>query len=210
MRDRATCKVQSIRPDATLAHRYARRRLTVGLSSFDPLTRIVIVTLIDPRIALNLRALVLDVDGVLTDGGLYYGADGEALKRFHVHDGHGIKRVRDNGIDVWIVSGRSGGALHRRCQDLGIEVIRSGVNNKLAATEELLHRFALSWASLAVMGDDEPDVPLLQRAALAAAPVNAHPCALNVAQWQGRLAGGQGAVRELCDAILSARLGTKP
>lgn len=160
---------------------------------------------IDPLVAARIKAVILDVDGVLTDGGLYYTDAGETMKRFHVHDGHGIKRIREQGLRVWVISGRSGAMLDRRLAELGIDASRSGSSDKLKSAQELMAGAQIQWSEVAVMGDDEPDLPLLQRAAVSGVPANAHPCVLTTAQWRSQFAGGAGAVREFCDALMSAR-----
>ena len=140
--------------------------------------------------------LVLDVDGVLTDGRLYLGARGEALKAFHVRDGHGIKLLREKGIEVAVISGRRSAAVARRCRELGVRHLRQGVRDKRAALDELCAALALSLRSCAAVGDDTPDVPLLRAVGLAFAVADAHPQARAAAHHVTRLAGGCGAVRE--------------
>jgi len=160
---------------------------------------------ISPAVAQRLRLLVLDCDGVLTDGALYFGARGEALKVFHVRDGHGIKQVQAAGLTVAVISGRRSAALARRCRELGITQVQQGVADKAAALDQLLARLRLSDAQVACVGDDTPDVPLLRRAAVAVAVADAHADARDAAHWCTTLPGGRGAVREVCDVLLAAR-----
>jgi 3-deoxy-D-manno-octulosonate 8-phosphate phosphatase (KDO 8-P phosphatase) len=151
-----------------------------------------------------IRLLVLDVDGVLTDGRLYYGARGEVLKVFHVLDGHGIKAVLAAGIDVAVISGRSSAAVRRRCRDLGIRHLYQGVTEKLPVFERLCGRLRISPRASACVGDDTPDIPLMRAVGLAFAVPNAHPLVRRAAHRVTRARGGRGAVREVCD-LLTAR-----
>ncbi|PAT39272.1 3-deoxy-D-manno-octulosonate 8-phosphate phosphatase [Vandammella animalimorsus] len=150
------------------------------------------------------RLLFLDVDGVLTDGGLYYGPEGEQLKRFHTLDGHGIKLLAQAGIEVAVITGRDSAALRLRLQALGVRHAVYGTEHKLPAAEQLLHSLGLGWAQAAAMGDDWPDLPVLGRCALACAPPGAHEEAKALAHYITQAPGGQGAVRELCDLLLMA------
>jgi 3-deoxy-D-manno-octulosonate 8-phosphate phosphatase (KDO 8-P phosphatase) len=152
-----------------------------------------------------MRLLVLDVDGVLTDGRLDYGASGELGKRFHVRDGYGIKALLAAGVDVAVISGRRSDAVLRRCEELGIRHVLLGVEDKGAALARLLEQLQLAAAQCTCVGDDRPDVPMLQRAGLAVAVADAHPSARAVAHRSTRQAGGAGAVREVCDWLLAAR-----
>jgi 3-deoxy-D-manno-octulosonate 8-phosphate phosphatase (KDO 8-P phosphatase) len=154
--------------------------------------------------AQNRRAALFDVDGVLTDGRLYIGDEGEIFKAFHVLDGHGIKLLAQVGIEPLVVTGRDSGAVRRRVADLGIRHAVFGASDKLAATEPLLQQLGLEWSELAVMGDDWPDLPLLQRAGFAVAPPNAHIEVRTVAHYVTQASGGQGAAREYCDILLMA------
>lgn len=154
--------------------------------------------------AQGMRLLLLDVDGVLTDGGLYYGEGGEVLKRFHTLDGHGLKLLARAGIQVGVISGRDSPALRQRLAALGIQHARLGTEDKLPAAQALLRQLAVDWAQTAVMGDDWPDLPLLRHAGFACAPANAHTEARALAAHVTALAGGAGAVRELCDLLLAA------
>lgn len=154
--------------------------------------------------AQDIRAVLLDVDGVLTDGGLYYGVDGEALKRFHTLDGLGLKLLARAGVAVVVISGRDSPALRRRLADLGVERVHLGVAHKLPVAEAVLQALQLEWEQVAAMGDDWPDLPLLARAGFACAPPGAHVQAQALADHVTARAGGDGAVRELCDLLLVA------
>ena len=120
-----------------------------------------------PRLARRIALLVLDVDGVLTDGGLWYGPRGETQKRFHVRDGHGIKLLQATGIEVAVISGRQSPAVKVRCRELGVRQVLQGIDDKGAALDRLLRRRDLSETQVACMGDDTPDIPLFVRVAFA-------------------------------------------
>jgi 3-deoxy-D-manno-octulosonate 8-phosphate phosphatase (KDO 8-P phosphatase) len=151
------------------------------------------------------RLAVFDVDGVLTDGRLYYGAGGEELKVFHVHDGQGLKRLQKAGVTLAIISGRDSAAVARRMQDLGIEHVFQGDEHKLPIFERLLKQLGLTAEQCACVGDDLPDLPLLQRAGLAVAVANAQPVIKQAARYVTVSHGGRGAAREVCDLILAAQ-----
>ena len=153
---------------------------------------------------LGMRAALLDVDGVLTDGTLYIGEHGEGFKAFSVLDGQGLKLLRLAAIEPIIISGRDSAALRRRVADLGLEHAVFGSADKLAAAEALLARLGVAWADTAAIGDDWPDLPLLLRAGLAVAPPQAHAEVRAVAHHVTRAAGGHGAAREFCDLLLLA------
>jgi 3-deoxy-D-manno-octulosonate 8-phosphate phosphatase (KDO 8-P phosphatase) len=157
------------------------------------------------RLALRLELLVLDVDGVLTDGGLWFGARGEALKRFHVRDGHGIKLLAAAGVQIAVISGRRSPAVAARCRELGITQLVQGVKDKNHALDKLLRKFSLLESQVACIGDDTPDIPLFVRVAFAVAVRDAHPLAARAAHCRTTLPGGHGAVREVCDWLLAAR-----
>ena len=155
--------------------------------------------------AARIKLVVFDVDGVLTDGRLYYGAGGEELKVFHVHDGQGIKRLQRAGVTVAIISGRDSAAVTRRMQDLGIEHVFQGDEDKLPLLERLLTRLGITIEQTACVGDDLPDLPLLRHAGLAVAVSNAQPQLKAVAHHVTAAHGGLGAAREVCDLILEAQ-----
>jgi 3-deoxy-D-manno-octulosonate 8-phosphate phosphatase (KDO 8-P phosphatase) len=153
----------------------------------------------------RVRLLVLDCDGVLTDGRLHYGPRGELFKSFHVRDGLGIKQVAAVGIDIAIISGRRSTALTRRAKELGIRTVVQGANDKLAACEKIATGRKLTLEHCACVGDDTPDAPLLAAAGLGIAVADAHPDALAAADLVTLRPGGHGAVREVCDWLLLAR-----
>ena len=158
-----------------------------------------------PRIARRLALLVLDVDGVLTDGSLWFGARGEVLKRFHVRDGHGIKLLQSAGLQVAVISGRRSAAVSVRARELGIRHVYQGVADKNQVLEKLLRKLGITDTQVACVGDDTPDIPLFVRAGFAVAVRDAHPLARAAAHCSTGLGGGQGAVREVCDWLLAAR-----
>ncbi|RMH18817.1 MAG: hypothetical protein D6701_05765 [Gemmatimonadetes bacterium] len=160
--------------------------------------------------ARRVRLVVLDVDGVLTDGGLYVGEDAEGrrveFKRFDIQDGLGIKMLQWAALEVAVVSGRLSGATAQRARELGIaEVHQDARARKLPIVEELLQRRGLTWEALAVVGDDLADLPLLRRAGLAVAVKNAVPEVASVCHWTTPVPGGSGAVRAFARALLLAR-----
>lgn len=152
----------------------------------------------------GIRAAILDVDGVLTDGRLFVGEHGESFKAFHVLDGHGIKLLASGGIVPIVISGRDSPAVRRRMADLGVADVAFGAADKLAAAEAICRAKALSWDDVAVIGDDWPDLPLLQRAGFACAVAGAHVEIRAVAHYVTTLPGGRGAAREFCDLLLTA------
>jgi 3-deoxy-D-manno-octulosonate 8-phosphate phosphatase (KDO 8-P phosphatase) len=157
-----------------------------------------------------IELLVLDVDGVLTDGRLYFGARGEALKVFDVRDGHGIKLAMSSGVQVAVVSGRRSAAVAARMRELGVRHVIQGCADKVAALQALCADLALAPLACACLVDDTPDLPLMSAVGLAAAVADAHPLVLSAAHWIARAEGGRGAVREFCDALLRARAGMTP
>ena len=155
--------------------------------------------------AQNVRLVILDVDGVLTDGGLYFSELGESIKRFSVLDGQGIKLLQRAGIQVAVITGRDSAALRNRLAALKIQHAVFGTEDKLPAAQQLLAKLGYSWDQTAAMGDDWPDLPLLSRAHLACAPSNAHAENRGLAHFVSSHQGGSGAVRELCDLLLTAQ-----
>jgi 3-deoxy-D-manno-octulosonate 8-phosphate phosphatase (KDO 8-P phosphatase) len=152
----------------------------------------------------GVRVALFDVDGVLTDGRLYIGEHGETVKAFHTLDGHGLKLLMAAGIEPVIVTGRDSAAVRRRVADLGLAHAVYGAADKLAAAQGLLDTLGVGWDETAAIGDDWPDLPLLERAAFACAPANAHAEVRAVADHVTRAAGGHGAAREFCDLLLMA------
>ena len=154
--------------------------------------------------AKDIRALLLDVDGVLTDGGLYFAETGETTKCFNTLDGHGLKLLQRAGIQPVIITGRDSAALRLRLQALQIQHAHFGVEDKFSAAQESLRVLGLSWAQTAAMGDDWPDLPMLLPSALSCAPPQAHAEVLTRVHHVTQTPGGQGAVREVCDLLLQA------
>lgn len=152
--------------------------------------------------AQNVRVAFFDVDGVLTDGGLYFGESGESLKRFHTLDGHGIKLLQHAGITPAVITGRDSPALRVRLKALGVTHVHFGTEDKRPAAEQTLQVLGLNWSQAAAIGDDWPDLPVLTRSAFACAPVNAHAEVLANVHYVTRAAGGAGAAREFCDLLL--------
>ncbi len=151
------------------------------------------------------RLVVLDVDGVLTDGRIIYGTGGMELKAFDVRDGHGVKMFHQAGLRTAILTGRTSEVVGRRAEELGIADVVQNAKDKLAAYRELLARHALADAQVACVGDDVTDLPLFARAGLAVAVPGAAPEARAAAHYVTRRAGGRGAVREVLDLILKAQ-----
>ncbi|MCI0436151.1 MAG: HAD hydrolase family protein [Gemmatimonadetes bacterium] len=166
-------------------------------------------TVLSPERAQRIRLVVLDVDGVLTDGGVYIGAtaDGTSveLKRFEITDQLGIKMLIWSGLEVAMVSGRASAANRLRADELGIACFEGPGGHKLSVVEALHAQHGLGWAETAAVCDDLADVPLLRRAGLAVAVANAVPEVHALAHWSTRRGGGRGAVREFAEALLRAR-----
>jgi len=151
-----------------------------------------------------IKLLMLDVDGVLTEGGLHYGDQGEQTKTFNTLDGHGLKMLQRYGINVVIISGRDGLPLRQRLSDLGIHHVFAGVHDKKATAQQLLSTMALEWSQAAAMGDDWPDLAMLLPAGLSLAPPGAHTEVLSRVDWVTSRPAGHGAVRDVCDLLLHA------
>lgn len=154
--------------------------------------------------AQGIKLVFFDVDGVLTDGGLYFSEHGEALKRFNTLDGLGLKLLQLAGITPAVITGRDSPALRHRINALGIQHAHYGTEDKLPAAEKVLQVLGLSWQATAAMGDDWPDLPVMTRAAFACAPANAHVEVRSRAAYVTHAKGGFGAAREFCDVLLVA------
>jgi len=152
-----------------------------------------------------IRMLVLDVDGVLTDGKLYFDNQGNELKRFHVRDGFGLKLLQKCGIMVAIITAKTSASVTRRMQQLGIRHVYQGRENKLETFMHLLNETGLDAQQVCYAGDDWVDLPILMRAGLAIAVANAEGPVKEKAHWVTRQRGGEGAVREICHLILTAQ-----
>jgi 3-deoxy-D-manno-octulosonate 8-phosphate phosphatase (KDO 8-P phosphatase) len=154
--------------------------------------------------AQGIQVAFFDVDGVLTDGGIFLSEQGETLKRFHILDGLGLKLLQRAGITPAVITGRDSPPLRARLQALGVEHVHYGTEDKRPAAEATLHALGLDWSHAAAMGDDWPDLPVLRRCALAVAPPHAHTEVRAIARHVTRSAAGQGAAREFCDLLLVA------
>lgn len=155
--------------------------------------------------AREIRLLLLDVDGVLTDGSVVYAQSGSELKSFNTKDGFGIRLLQEAGVEVGLITARSSEAVQRRARDLKLAHVYQGVRNKIEAFDSILAAQKLSAREVAYMGDDWLDLPLLSRAGLAATVADAVPEVKAVAHYVARRQGGRGAVRELCDLIIEAK-----
>ncbi|MCB5278084.1 MAG: HAD hydrolase family protein [Candidatus Cloacimonetes bacterium] len=150
----------------------------------------------------EIQLLILDCDGVMTNGRIIYGNDGQDIKQFNASDGMGLMLLRHTNIDVAVVSGRKSQALTKRCMDLQIKYLYQGIDNKLECVNELLQKLELKFDNVIYMGDDWNDIPCLRKAALSVVPANAWPEIQRVADMTTEHSGGEGAVRELINYIL--------
>ena len=155
--------------------------------------------------AKRVKLMIFDVDGVLTDGGLRYGVDGESFKTFNVLDGHGIKLLQQSGVKAAIISARESAIVAKRGSDLGIALLRQGVHDKRKAFEQMLAELGLTPADCGFMGDDVIDLPVMTRVVFAASVPNAHHEVRARAHFVSAVAGGSGAAREVCDFLLRAQ-----
>jgi 3-deoxy-D-manno-octulosonate 8-phosphate phosphatase (KDO 8-P phosphatase) len=157
------------------------------------------------KAAQKIKLLLLDVDGVLTDGRLYYGNSGEELKAFDIQDGLGIKLLQRGGIKVGIITGRTSSLLKRRAQELDIQPLIQGREDKLTALNELLEDMDITLEEIAFVGDDLPDLAVLLRVGLGITPANGNHILVSQALWQTKKSGGNGAVREVAELILTVQ-----
>jgi 3-deoxy-D-manno-octulosonate 8-phosphate phosphatase (KDO 8-P phosphatase) len=155
--------------------------------------------------ASRIRLLVFDVDGVLTDGSLYIGDDGQEYKAFHSRDGHGIKMLLGHGIEIAVITGRTSRVVEHRMKNLGITHVYQGKLEKLPAFEELTRKLGISEDQTAYVGDDVVDLPVMRRVGLAIAVQDAHPLVRRHSHWQTPSPGGRGAARDVCELIMEAR-----
>ncbi len=155
--------------------------------------------------AAKIELLIFDVDGVLTDGSLFLGDDGQEYKAFHSQDGHGIKMLQKYGVRCAIITGRTSQVVEHRMRNLGIDLIYQGQENKLEGFAHLLERVGLPAEAVAYMGDDVVDLPVMRKVGLAIAVSDAHPWVLRHAHWQTPRAGGRGAARDACEMLMDAR-----
>jgi 3-deoxy-D-manno-octulosonate 8-phosphate phosphatase (KDO 8-P phosphatase) len=155
--------------------------------------------------ARGIRLAIFDVDGVLTDGSLYYTGSGEELKAFNVRDGHGMKMLQAGGVRLAIITSRNSRCVELRAKDLGIDLLYQGVADKLTAFQELLAQIGLDAAASAYMGDDLIDLPVMRRCGLALTVAEAPAAVKSQAHYISQAPGGRGAVREVCELILQAQ-----
>ena len=155
--------------------------------------------------ASRIRLLVLDVDGVLTDGRLYYDAEGRESKSFHVRDGYGMQQAMAAGVTLAVISGRSSAAAAARLAELRVPLVYLGRNDKRTVLDQLLVELRIPADRVACVGDDVTDLDILSMAGLGITVADAHPDVRRAADWVTAAAGGQGAVREICDLLLASR-----
>ncbi len=157
------------------------------------------------QLAAGIKLLLLDVDGVLTDGSLYFSSSGEEIKAFNTLDGHGIRMLMENGIQVGIITGRESSAVAKRAKDLGLEIVFQNQKNKLEALGHILSSQQLVSQQVAYAGDDLPDLPVMKAVGLSFAVANAHESIRDIASFTTTFSGGCGAVREICDYLLKSQ-----
>jgi 3-deoxy-D-manno-octulosonate 8-phosphate phosphatase (KDO 8-P phosphatase) len=155
--------------------------------------------------AAKIKLVIFDVDGVLTDGSLFIGDDGQEYKAFNSKDGHGMRMLQDGGVDIAIITGRVSNVVEHRVKDLGIKHVYQGRRQKLPALEELLQKVNIAPEEVAYVGDDVVDLPVMTRVGLAICVQDAHPFVKKHARWITEHAGGRGAGRDVCEMILEAR-----
>ena len=153
----------------------------------------------------NIKLLLLDVDGVLTDGGIIYTDSGEQIKIFNSRDGLGIRLLQDAGIEVGIVTGRASRVLRHRCDNLGIDLLFDGIADKASVLQEICAKTQIEPADIAFVGDDLVDLPLFARVGVSIAVGDAHAVVREKVDWVTETGGGSGAVREICDEILKSK-----
>ena len=154
--------------------------------------------------AARIRLLIFDVDGVLTDGSLFLGDDGQEYKAFHSRDGHGIKMLLGHGMEVAIITGRTSEVVRHRMANLGVNRLYQGQHDKTVAFQELTAELGLSADQVAYVGDDVVDLPVMRQVGLAIAVQDAHPLVKQHAHWQTPSGGGRGAARDVCELLLEA------
>lgn len=155
--------------------------------------------------AAQVRLVVFDVDGVLTDGSLFFGDDGQEYKAFHSRDGHGMKMLQMTGVDIAIITGRTSAVVEHRMENLGIRHVFQGQLDKLPTYERLCEQLGLVPEHTAYVGDDVVDLPILRRVGLAVAVQDAHHLVKQHAHWQTPSPGGRGAARDVCELIMEAQ-----
>ena len=155
--------------------------------------------------AARIRLVIFDVDGVLTDGSLFLGDDGQEYKAFNSRDGHGMKMLQSNGVEIAIITGRSSQVVSHRMASLGIEHVYQGARDKAPAYVELRDKLGLDDTQVAYVGDDVVDLPVMRRVGLAIAVQDAHTLVKKHAHWQTPSRGGRGAARDVCEMLLEAQ-----
>lgn len=155
--------------------------------------------------ARQIKLVIFDVDGVLTDGSLFLGDDGQEYKAFNSRDGHGIKMLHASGVHIGIITGRSSEVVRIRMESLGIEHVYQGKLDKLPAYLELRDKLGLTDAEVAYVGDDVVDLPIMRRVGLAIAVNDAHPFVVQHAHWQTPHPGGRSAGRDVCEMLMDAQ-----
>lgn len=152
-----------------------------------------------------IKLVIFDVDGVLTDGSLFFGDDGQEYKAFNSLDGHGMKMLQNSGVQIGIITGRTSDVVLHRMKNLGVDLVYQGQRDKLPAYRQLLSDLQLEPEQVAYVGDDVVDLPVMLRAGLALTVANAHPLAKQHAAWVSAKHGGHGAAREICEMIMQAQ-----
>lgn len=155
--------------------------------------------------AAKIRLVIFDVDGVLTDGSLFYGDDGQEYKAFNSKDGHGMVMLRECGIRIGIITGRSSEVVRIRMEGLGVEQVYQGQKDKLPAYEQMKADLGLSDEQVAYVGDDVVDLPVMSRVGLSIAVADAHELVCEKADWRTLAGGGKGAAREVCELLMRAQ-----
>ncbi|CAV17248.1 KdsC family phosphatase [Vibrio atlanticus] len=162
--------------------------------------------MLDKKVCKNIKMVLLDVDGVMTDGSIYINQDGEFFKSFNVKDGLAVELLRSHNILVGIISGKASAALDTRCQQLGFDEIITGCKNKLPALIDICSKYKITSEQISFLGDDVLDIPIFEKVGLSAAPIDAHKLAIDSADWVSSLKGGEGMVREFVDLLLVTQL----
>lgn len=157
------------------------------------------------EIAKQIKLLAFDVDGVMTDGSITYDENGIEYKTFNAKDGHGLAKMAKNGFITAIITGRNNGTVDRRATDLKVTEVYQGVRNKLPILEAIMEKYGLDFSQVSYMGDDEPDICILSKVAIAACPADAVDKVQQVCNFKSSKNGGCGAVRELCDFIFDSQ-----
>ena len=155
--------------------------------------------------AAQIRLVIFDVDGVLTDGSLFLGDDGQEYKAFNSRDGHGMKMLQGTGVQIGIITGRTSEVVRLRMESLGVRHVYQGKLDKLPAYHDLRDQLQLDDAQIAYAGDDVVDLPIMRQVGLAIAVQDAHPLVKQHAHWQTERAGGRGAGRDVCELIMDAQ-----